>query len=65
MPCSFPAGAGELRGAANTSGLWVAVAAIALAVGAHQAWTANNDRDFTKSQPPRAAIGFLGISYRA
>ncbi len=27
--------------AANASGLWVAVAAISIAVGAHQAWTAN------------------------
>ncbi|MFO6385418.1 MFS transporter, partial [Pseudomonas aeruginosa] len=27
--------------AANASGLWIAVLAIALAVGAHQAWTAN------------------------
>jgi hypothetical protein len=27
--------------AAHASGLWIAVLAIALAVGAHQAWTAN------------------------
>ncbi|MGE6385296.1 MFS transporter [Pseudomonas sp. NPDC078416] len=50
--------------AANASGLWVAVAAIALAVGAHQAWTANIwslVMDYTPRHMISTVFGFGGM----
>jgi ACS family hexuronate transporter-like MFS transporter len=50
--------------AANASGLWVAVAAIALAVGAHQAWTANIwslVMDYTPKHMMSTVFGFGGM----
>jgi ACS family hexuronate transporter-like MFS transporter len=50
--------------AANASGLWVAVLAIALAVGAHQAWTANIwslVMDYTPKHLISTVFGFGGM----
>lgn len=50
--------------AANASGLWVAVLAIALAVGAHQAWTANIwslVMDYTPKHLMSTVFGFGGM----
>jgi ACS family hexuronate transporter-like MFS transporter len=50
--------------AANASGLWVAVLAIALAVGAHQAWTANIwslVMDYTPKHMMSTVFGFGGM----
>ncbi|MFJ5298582.1 MFS transporter [Pseudomonas sp. NPDC088368] len=50
--------------AANASGLWIAVAAIALAVGAHQAWTANIwtlVMDYTPPHMVSTVFGFGGM----
>jgi ACS family hexuronate transporter-like MFS transporter len=50
--------------AANASGLWVAVLAIALAVGAHQAWTANIwslVMDYTPKHMVSTVFGFGGM----
>lgn len=50
--------------AANASGLWVAVLAIALAVGAHQAWTANIwtlVMDYTPPHMISTVFGFGGM----
>ncbi|WP_248803790.1 MFS transporter [Pseudomonas sp. MWU13-2100] len=50
--------------AANASGLWVAVVAIALAVGAHQAWTANIwslVMDYTPKHLISTVFGFGGM----
>ncbi|WP_026146675.1 MFS transporter [Zestomonas thermotolerans] len=50
--------------AANASGLWIAVLAIALAVGAHQAWTANIwslVMDYTPKHLVSSVFGFGGM----
>jgi ACS family hexuronate transporter-like MFS transporter len=50
--------------AANASGLWVAVLAISLAVGAHQAWTANIwslVMDYTPKHLMSTVFGFGGM----
>ncbi|KGS11178.1 membrane protein, partial [Pseudomonas coronafaciens] len=50
--------------AANASGLWVAVLAISLAVGAHQAWTANIwslVMDYTPKHMMSTVFGFGGM----
>ena len=50
--------------AANASGLWIAVLAIALAVGAHQAWTANIwslVMDYTPKHLISTVFGFGGM----
>jgi ACS family hexuronate transporter-like MFS transporter len=50
--------------AANASGLWMAVLAIALAVGAHQAWTANIwslVMDYTPKHMMSTVFGFGGM----
>jgi ACS family hexuronate transporter-like MFS transporter len=50
--------------AANASGLWVAVLAIAVAVGAHQAWTANIwslVMDYTPKHLISTVFGFGGM----
>ncbi|MBG4368392.1 MFS transporter [Pseudomonas aeruginosa] len=50
--------------AANASGLWIAVLAIALAVGAHQAWTANIwslVMDYTPKHLMSTVFGFGGM----
>lgn len=50
--------------AANASGLWVAVLAIALAVGAHQAWNANIwslVMDYTPKHMMSTVFGFGGM----
>ena len=50
--------------AANASGLWIAVLAISLAVGAHQAWTANIwslVMDYTPKHMMSTVFGFGGM----
>ena len=50
--------------AAKASGLWIAVAAIALGVGAHQAWTANIwslVMDYTPKHMMSTVFGFGGM----
>ncbi|SFB03883.1 MFS transporter [Azotobacter beijerinckii] len=50
--------------AANASGLWIAVLAISLAVGAHQAWTANIwslVMDYTPKHLMSSVFGFGGM----
>ncbi|GFM63926.1 MFS transporter [Pseudomonas cichorii] len=50
--------------AANASGLWVAVLAISVAVGAHQAWTANIwslVMDYTPKHMMSTVFGFGGM----
>jgi ACS family hexuronate transporter-like MFS transporter len=50
--------------AAGSSSLWVAVAAISLAIGAHQAWTANIwslVMDYTPKHMMSTVFGFGGM----